>query len=137
MVVLREAPHSPAGEERPSVEYLLRLSSDEADSLPYGLIVLDRDGVVVGYNEAESRLSGYARDDVIGRNFFKHIAPCTRVQAFAGVYAQMVKTGEPPTAYFDFLFRFRHGDKRVCILLAYVPSIERGLILVDQDAAVV
>jgi PAS domain S-box-containing protein len=79
----------------PHVEALLTLTQEEADALPYGLIVLDRSGVVVGYNEAESRLSGLARSRVLGRHFFIEIAPCTRVRAFGGLYRRMVRDGEP------------------------------------------
>lgn len=135
VVIAREVRTDGNPEARPNVEYLFQLSPEQSDALPYGLIVLDPEGVVVGYNQAESRLSGLARQAVIGRNFFRDIAPCTRVQSFSGLYADMVKAREPHTAQFDFLFRFRHGDQRVFILLAYLPKLRRGLILVDQNAA--
>jgi len=115
----------------------MHLSPEEADALPYGLILLDPDGVVTGYNAAESRLSGLARSEVLGRDFFRDIAPCTRVRAFAGVYRRMVETGEPGRAQFDFVFRFSYGEKRVSVLLAYSPDIKQGAIAVEQrpDAA--
>jgi photoactive yellow protein len=119
----------------PQLEALLHLTQDEADALPYGLIVLDRDGVVVGYNEAESSLSGLARGQVLGRHFFLDIAPCTRVRTFAGLYRRMVQTGEPAMAQFDFAFRFSFGEKRVFIQLAYSQERERGLIVVEQRQA--
>lgn len=121
-------------EQQPKVESLFHLSAQEADALPYGLIMLDAQGVVTGYNDAESRLSGYAPNRVIGRNFFTDIAPCTRVRGFAGLYRQMVETGEPPTAQFDFLFRLPHGEKQVAVLMAYFRPLQQGVILVDQAA---
>lgn len=113
---------------------LLRLTQEEADALPCGLIVLDSSGVVIGYNAAESRLSRIDRDRVVGRNFFADIAPCTGVQDFAGVYQQMVATGYPERAQFDFLFRFRHGDRPVSITMAYFPRLEQGILLVEPKA---
>lgn len=138
--VVRPAPESGSprhGGEQPSVESLLHLSPDEADALPYGLILLDPEGMVTGYNAAESRLSGLARSEVLGRNFFRDIAPCTRVRAFAGVYRRMVEAGEPGHAQFDFVFRFSYGEKRVSVLLAYSPDTKQGAIVVEQrpDAA--
>lgn len=113
------------------VEPLLHLTQEEADALPYGLIVLDRVGVVVGYNEAESRLSGLARSRVLGRNFFLEIAPCARVRAFGGRYRRMVRTGEPAMAQFEFVFRFSFGERGVFISLAYSAEREQGLIVVE------
>lgn len=113
------------------VESLLHLTQEEADALPYGLIVLDRGGVVVGYNEAESHLSGLARSQVLGRNFFLEIAPCTRVRTFGGLYRRMVQTGEPTTAQFDFVFRFSFGERGVFIRLAYSEERNQGLIVVE------
>jgi photoactive yellow protein len=138
--VVRPAPESGSpghGGQKPSVESLLQLSPEEADALPYGLILLDRDGVIIGYNAAESRLSGLARSEVLGRDFFRDVAPCTRVRAFAGRYRQMVEAGEPGHAHFDFVFRFSYGEKRVSVLLAYSPEIRQGAIVVEQqpDAA--
>ena len=120
-----------AGKERPAVEYLLRLSPQEADALPYGLIMLDRSGTVIAYNANEARLSGLEPQRVLGRNFFADIAPCTAVREFAGLYRQMIEAGAPASAQFEFLFRFRHGDRAVSIQMAWFPQIEQGLVLVD------
>lgn len=124
--------HATCGPGQPAVESLLQLSPEEADALPYGLIVLDPTGVVIGYNAAESRLSGLAAGAVIGRNFFLDIAPCTRVRAFAGLYRQMVDTGEPAVAQFDFVFRFSYGETRVSVLMTYSREARRGTIVVEQ-----
>jgi photoactive yellow protein len=115
----------------PPVESLLHLSPEGADALPYGLIVLDPGGVVVGYNQAESRLSGLARSEVLGRHFFLEIAPCTRVRAFGGLYRRMVQSGEPTIAQFDFVFRFSFGERGVFIHMAYFKERAQGLIMVE------
>ena len=135
VVVVREVQgpgETQRGREPPHVEHLLQLSPEEANALPYGLIVLDSLGVVISYNDAESRLSGLAGSEVIGRNFFLEIAPCTRVRTFAGLYRQMVETGEPDFAQFEFLFRFPYGEKRVFILMGYSREMKQGAILVEQ-----
>jgi photoactive yellow protein len=127
----------PVAEEkkRPNVEYLLRLTPQEADALPYGLIMLDASGLVIAYNDTESRLSRLDRERVLGRNFFREIAPCTGVRDFEGLYRQMVRTGAPASAQFDFLFRFRHGDQAVTITMAYFPQLAQGVLLVDPKSA--
>jgi len=134
LAVVREAGSGGAQHGReppPQVEDLLQLSQEEADRLPYGLIVLDDSGDVIGYNAAESRLSGLAPSAVIGRNFFEEIAPCTRVRAFAGRYRQMAQTGEPGSVQFEFVFRFGHREQRVCVRMAYSRQKKQGAILVE------
>jgi photoactive yellow protein len=121
------APRSPT----PVLENLAQLSAQEADALPYGLIVLDARGVVAGYNAAESRLSGLPRSRVIGRDFFRHVAPCTRVRGLGELYGRMVETGEPESTQLDFVFRFPGGERPVFIVMAYVAAIGRGLLLID------
>ena len=45
------------------------------DSLPLGVVVLDGKGEVVIFNREEARLARRSRDRVIGRSFFREIAP--------------------------------------------------------------
>lgn len=131
VALIRQAGRTGSGEHRPDVEYLLRLSPEQADALPYGLITLDASGIVTGYNARESRFSGLASSRVIGRHFFLEVAPCTRVRAFAGLYRQMVQTGSPDVAHFDFVFRFGCREEQVSILMAYSGEARQGAILVD------
>jgi photoactive yellow protein len=46
------------------------LSADERDALPFGVILLDREGVVRFYSKTEARISQY-RGPTIGHNFFE------------------------------------------------------------------
>jgi photoactive yellow protein len=50
---------------------------DGIDAFGFGLIVMDRGGRVIGYNQAESQLSGLPVAEVTGRNFFVEVGPCT------------------------------------------------------------
>jgi hypothetical protein len=52
------------------------------------------------------------------------------VREFAGLYRRMVETGTPASATFDFLFRFRHGDRAVTIEMAYFRQLEQGVVVV-------
>jgi photoactive yellow protein len=57
--------------------------------LPYGVIQLKGEGTVVGYNKTEASLSKLDPARVVGKNFFRDIAPCTAVKEFAGELAKM------------------------------------------------
>lgn len=52
------------------------LSQSDLDTLPFGVVRLDRDGRVVAYNDAEARLSGRGARAVLGLDFFAEVAPC-------------------------------------------------------------
>ena len=103
-----------------------RLSPNELDQLPYGLICIDAQGRVVHYNDAEARLARLPKERVVGRNFFTDVAPCTRVREFEGEFQALVK--DPSSVRvrsFDFIFRFRHSEQHVTIVMT--PARQRGL----------
>ncbi|MEM9194220.1 MAG: PAS domain-containing protein, partial [Myxococcota bacterium] len=68
-----------------------RLDEASLDALPYGLVVVDSEGRVLLFNDTESRFVGLSRTKVVGRNFFRDIAPCTRVQQFEGRFREFVQ----------------------------------------------
>lgn len=103
-----------------------RLGPAELDQLPYGLICLDAQGRVVHYNDTESRLAQLPKERVIGRNFFTEVAPCTRVREFEGQFHELVRDpSRLRVRSFDFIFRFRHSEQHVTIVLT--PARARGL----------
>jgi photoactive yellow protein len=102
-----------------------RMTPDQLDGLPFGVVTLDSNGRVIGYNDTESRLAGLPKDRVIGRNFFTEVAPCTRVREFEGRFRDFAE-GRSRLALetFEFVFHFRHGAQRVVILIS--PARHRG-----------
>ena len=59
-----------------SLATLTAMSEAGIDELPYGVVGLDRDGVVEIYNATEARLAGLKQRNVIGVAFFEAIAQC-------------------------------------------------------------
>ncbi len=103
-----------------------RLSPGELDKLPFGLICLDAQGRVVQYNDTESRLARLSKERVIGKNFFRDVAPCTRVRDFEGQFYDLVRDpSRIRVRSFVFVFRFRHSEQHVTIILT--PARTRGL----------
>lgn len=95
------------------------LTAAELDALPFGAIQLDAQGFVLSYNKAEEKLSGRRREEVVGKNFFRDIAPCTRVQRFYGAFQTGVER-RSLNEVFDFTFRFPGGarDVRIRMILS-------------------
>jgi photoactive yellow protein len=62
------------------------LKLEEANELPFGVIQLDDEGNIILYNRYESELSKLSANDVIGKNFFQIVAPCTNNRLFKGKF---------------------------------------------------
>jgi photoactive yellow protein len=103
-----------------------RLSPEELDGLPYGLITLDALGRVVHYNDTESRMVGLPKERVLGRSFFGDVAPCARVREFQGRFEELVRDPHRVRVQaFDFVFKFASGEHQVSIVIT--PARTRGL----------
>jgi len=93
------------------------VSEAELDSLPYGVIQLDATGKVLRYNAFEAGLSGLNKQKVVGKNFFKQIAPCTDLQQFHGRFREGVAAKELHCTFrFHFAFKDRPCDVTVTLL---------------------
>ena len=90
------------------------LSAEELDALPFGAIQLDATGKILAYNKTEEKISGRKREEVVGKNFFRDVAPCTRVQRVFGAFQHGVERKEL-NEVFDFTFRFPEGSRDVRI----------------------
>lgn len=110
------------------------LTPEEADRLPFGFIRLDRRGRVTAYNEEESRRSRLAPPDVLGRDFFRDIAPCTNVAALAGWVDHCRQRGKSGTRQLQFVFTFPFGRELVEMSLTYNAAKKEAYILVRSGA---
>ena len=96
---------------------LFELKSSEFSTYPKGIIVLERDGTVVEYNEAEQLLARREGIQTVGLNFWTDVAPCTAVQEFKGRFDHFAASRESAVERFDFFFRFAWGTQHVGIAM--------------------
>jgi photoactive yellow protein len=118
-----------AGAKLDSVESLMSMSQEQVDDLPYGFIVLDEQGVILLYNRYEALMAKLPPERVIGKNFFRDVAPCTRVDAFHGRFRALVASTTVTSDKFAFRFHFLHGAQDVTIELVRVPEGAGGTTL--------
>jgi len=109
-------------------------SDAELDALPFGVIALDGEGVILRYNLYESRLARLDRNQVIGRSFFAEVAPCTRTEQFEGRFRAFVAAGSEghKAERFDFVFDFKFGAQDVGVELVRVGSADRYYLLINR-----
>jgi photoactive yellow protein len=108
------------------------IAIDQLDELPFGAIVVEYDGTIVAYNQYEARMARMQREAVIGRNFFRDIAPCTAVQAFEGRMRAFLSLPDHVSESFDYFFPFIHGSVDVTITFIKLAGKKQILIAVER-----
>jgi photoactive yellow protein len=112
---------------------LSALTAADIDSLPFGYIALAPDGTIRKYNRYEADLARKDPQEVLGRNFFREVAPCTQVQEFEGRFREFVTGGSSEDLLtFDFEFSFRHGVQAVRIGLIRSPLAQEVIVTVNR-----
>lgn len=81
------------------------LVDSELDELAFGVVEMNAAGVALRYNLTEAEASGLAKERVIGRNFFRDVAPCTNNERVAGRYLKEETLDE--TIPYTFAFRMK------------------------------
>jgi photoactive yellow protein len=111
-------------------ETIESMNQKQLDRLPFGVIRIAEDGTVLNYNETECEIASRRAADVIGKNFFNEVAPCTRVEEFQGQFLKLQQAGVDGRAKFSFVFKFATGAALVDIVLLYEAASGCGTILV-------
>ena len=93
---------------------LARMTPQQLDQLAFGAIQLDAHGRILAYNATEASITGRDPKEVVGRNFFREVAPCTDNEKFRGVFDAGVRSGNLNTM-FEYTFDYRMTPTRVKI----------------------
>ncbi|MHC4955908.1 MAG: PAS domain-containing protein [Planctomycetota bacterium] len=123
-------PTSPVAIRR--IQQVASMSRGELDELPFGAIEVDGEGTILQYNAAEARLAGLDPKDVIGKNFFAEVAPCTNVQEFAGRFRAEL-TPDRLSIAFPYEFKFASKRMSVLVLMHIDPESGRRWIFVQGE----
>ena len=121
---------------RAEIERIQSFGEQELDQLPFGAIRLDREGKILSYNQAEADLSGRKKENVVGKNFFADVAPCTNVQEFAGKFREGVQTGKLHTV-FPYVFDYQMDPRNVWVTLFYSNETDTAWVFVRDDRRLV
>ena len=93
--------------------FLDRLTVDELDSIPYGVVQLDLHGRVLSYNQAEADNVG-VMPRPLGLHFFYEVAPSANVPEFYGKFLEGVAEKRLDDT-FSFTFSCASMPRRVMI----------------------
>jgi photoactive yellow protein len=96
-----------------NIENILASMTDEqVDALAFGAIRLDAAGTVLQYNATEADITGRQVEEVLGKNFFMDVAPCTNRSEFKGRFDEGIQTGYL-NAIFEYVFDYQMQPTRV------------------------
>lgn len=85
-----------------------RFLADLLDALPVGVVVLDTLGKVVRYNLHEQRLAQRSAKSVLGKHFFREVAPCTAASGLVPAFEGYCRQGGELQVDMHFQFPFPH-----------------------------
>jgi photoactive yellow protein len=108
------------------------LPKEDLDSLPFGVIELDQDGKILAFNQTEENRACVTAEEVIGKNFFRDIAPCTRVKEYEGRFKAFLLSSEP-SAQFSFVYTLPH--ERIPIHIMMVRAHGHTILIVSKERA--
>jgi photoactive yellow protein len=113
---------------------LSRLNDAELDELAFGAIQLDRNGKILFFNVAEGEITGRNPEDVIGKNFFEEVAPCTKSPQFYGRFKEGVEKGELSTM-FEYVYDYQMKPTKVKVHMKKAMADDTYWILVKRVGA--
>jgi photoactive yellow protein len=105
--------------------YLDRLSDEELDAIPYGVIQIDAEGRVLSYNAVEAADTGYSEARPIGRDYFSDVAPSSFVAEIFGRYVEGFSSHHLDEV---FRFTFTHAMMPRTVLMRMYYSPRTGSI---------
>ncbi len=91
---------------------MAKLGEGQVDDLAFGAIQLDDEGKILKYNAVEGAITGRDPKEMLGKNFFKDVAPCTQTPEFEGRFKEGVKNGDL-NVMFEYTFDYKMTPTKV------------------------
>jgi photoactive yellow protein len=109
-------------------DWLESSTTEELDTLPFGVIAMATDATVECYNIAESKLAGLTPERVIGRHFFNAVAPCMNNFMVAQRFASEAEIDDT----IEYVLTLRMSPKKVRLRLLRRPTAARMYLIVER-----
>ncbi|MFZ4406254.1 MAG: hypothetical protein ACOYOH_02880 [Paracraurococcus sp.] len=112
---------------------LAAMAPEAIDALPFGAIRLDDAGVVAFYSARERQISGYRRE-VVGRDFFREIAPCMQRPEVGGRIERARAAGTLDVV-FDMIGDLPSGERDVALRVRLLSAGDGGtwILMLRED----
>ena len=120
--------------DQPDLAALLAHSNAAAlDTIAFGAIGFDDDGLVRRYNAFESRAAGLRAERVLGQDLFVAVAPCMNNFMVAQRFADARAEGAPLDDTINYVLTLRMRPTKVKLRLLYQPGAALAYVLVQRS----
>ena len=82
-----------------------KLRQEQIDQLSFGAIQVDHLGNILYYSAMEGQITGRNPDEVVGKNFFSDVAPCTHRPEFYDRFIHGVRD-DNLNVMFEYVFDY-------------------------------
>lgn len=106
-----------------------RHSDDELDTLNFGVIGFDANGVVRRYNSFESKAAGLSNARVLGQPLFTVVAPCMNNFMVAQRFEDALTNSTPLDVVVDYVLTLRMRPVKVKLRLLALPGASRYVLV--------
>ena len=113
-------------------QHLGALAEAELDELPFGVIGIDDDTVVRGYNHFESVAAGLTPQRVLGHRMFTVVAPCMNNFLIAQRFEDAAANAAPLDVTLDYVLTLRMRPVKVKLRLLALPGQALRYVLVQR-----
>ena len=107
-------------------------SNDDIDTLNFGVIGFDSNGIVRRYNSFESKAAGLSSARVLGQPLFTVVAPCMNNFLVAQRFEDALANGQPLDATIDYVLTLRMRPVKVKLRLLATPGADTRYVLVQR-----
>ena len=114
--------------------WLEQADDETLDSLNFGVIGIDSEGIVHRYNLYESNSALLPPGDAIGRPLFTDIARCMNNSLIAGRISQAREKKQVLDTTIDYVLAFKSGTVPVQIRLLHSPDASMDYLLIKRIA---
>lgn len=113
-------------------EQLARFSSEELDTLDFGVIGFDANGVVSRYNAFEANAAGLTASRVLGQPLFTVVAPCMNNFLVAQRFEDASDAAETLDVTIDYVLTLRMRPIKVALRLIAIHGAAARYVLVKR-----
>lgn len=111
---------------------LATLDDTSLDTLPFGVIGFDQEGLVQRYNNYESHAAGLSTDRVLGQDLFTLVAPCMNNFLVAQRFADAQEDGSVLDDIIPYVLTLRMRPTKVRLRLLAEERSKLSYVLVQR-----
>ncbi|SOD92805.1 photoactive yellow protein [Spirosoma fluviale] len=109
------------------LDWLEEQTNEQLEDSPFGVVRMNREGIVVAYCKSESHITGISKEYALGKYYFTQIAPCANNQMVAAKYGQPTLDEE-----MDYILTYVSAPTKVRLRLLKSPESRYQYFLVDR-----